>query len=76
MNEGIIGITNMKVDRSAGMPLRIQLDMAAGEEYDTRELAHVHWRELFPGNAIVKCRYCSQYAARKTACVHCGAPVD
>lgn len=32
--------------------------------------------DLAPGKVIVKCKHCGQYAARKTACVHCGAPVD
>lgn len=28
------------------------------------------------GTAVVKCKHCGQWAAIKTACVHCGAPVD
>ena len=31
---------------------------------------------LFPGKVVVKCQHCGQWAARKTACVYCGAPVD
>ncbi len=32
--------------------------------------------DFAPGKVIVKCKHCGQFAARKTACVHCGAPVD
>lgn len=32
--------------------------------------------DMFPGKVIVKCKHCGQFAARKTACGHCGAPVD
>jgi hypothetical protein len=28
-----------------------------------------------PKAAIVKCSYCGQWAAARTACKHCGAPV-
>jgi hypothetical protein len=34
-----------------------------------------NWDDIFPGNAIIKCGHCGQFAARKTACKHCGAPV-
>jgi hypothetical protein len=34
------------------------------------------FEDLFPGKVIVKCRHCGQWAARKTACGYCGAPVD
>jgi hypothetical protein len=38
---------------------------------DLEEFAH-----NIPRRAIIKCQHCGQYAARYTACVHCGAPVD
>ena len=38
---------------------------------DLEELA-----QNFPRSAFIKCQHCGQYAARMTACVHCGAPVD
>ena len=28
-----------------------------------------------PGKVIVKCSHCGQWAAKKTACKYCGAPV-
>ena len=32
--------------------------------------------DLAPGKMIVKCKHCGQFAARKTACGYCGAPVE
>ena len=31
---------------------------------------------FFGGKALIKCQYCGQWAARKTACVHCGGAVE
>jgi rRNA maturation endonuclease Nob1 len=43
---------------------------------NSKELMNLDFDQIIPGKVIVKCVHCGQYAARKTACVHCGAPVD
>lgn len=73
---GIIGVTNMSVEHRVGEAVNVQIGLVAERGYDLRHLMNEEWGDIFPGNVIVKCEHCRQYAARKTACVHCGAPVD
>lgn len=50
---------------------------AWGEEINPNELMNTDMADyVFLDKAIVKCEHCGQWAARKTPCVHCGAPVD
>jgi hypothetical protein len=43
---------------------------------DIPDLQKANWNEIFPGSVIVKCQHCGQWAARKTMCKTCGAPID
>ena len=75
MNNGIIGISNMRVVHGVNEPVRIDVELLAVPGYDPHHLLSEKWDDIFPGSAIVKCAHCGQLAARKTMCKHCGAPV-
>lgn len=74
-NEGIIGVTDLSIHHGVGEPVRIKMELVAHPNYDPHHLLGEEWGEMFPGNAIVKCSHCGQWAARKTSCRHCGAPI-
>lgn len=76
MKNGIIGITNMRIEHGVNEPVRIQLELVAKPGYDPHHLLSEKWEDTFPGNVVVKCSHCGQWAARKTPCKSCGAPVD
>ncbi len=74
--KGIIGITNMSVSHSAGEATKISVDFVAKPNYYPSDFLTTKWDDLFPGNVVVKCGHCGQWAARQTVCKHCGAAVD
>lgn len=76
MKNGIFGITEMSVHHGVGEAVKIQVELVAAPGYDPHHLLSEKWDDMFPGNVIVKCSHCGQYAARKTSCKSCGAPVD
>jgi len=76
MSKGILGVTNIKVEHVLNEPVHIDLELIAYPGYDPHHLLSEEWKELFPGNAVVKCEHCGQWAARKTSCKSCGASVD
>lgn len=74
-NNQVIGITKMTVHHTTDDVTRVAMELAVGADYDTRDLIHQNWQDIFPGNVIVKCVHCGQFSARKTECKYCGAPV-
>lgn len=73
---GLLGISEMQVNHSVDAVTEIQLRLFAYPGYDPTHLLNEDWSDMFPGDAIVKCRYCGQFGARKTACKSCGASID
>jgi hypothetical protein len=52
----------------------LSLEMRVDQDFDLTELFSI--ADNMPRKVIVKCQHCGQYGARKTACPHCGAPID
>jgi len=75
MKKGIFGITEMVVKHGVNDAVRVNIELVAEPGYDPHHLLSEKWDEMFPGQAIVKCSYCGQWAAQKTACKHCGGAV-
>lgn len=72
----IYGLTKLRVEHDVDSISTIELTLACDPKYESHHLLDEKWDDLFPGDAIVKCSHCGQYAARKTSCKYCGAPVD
>ena len=53
-----------------------EISMTVLGRIDTKALFDSDFDDLFPGKVIVKCQHCTQWGARKSACKHCGAPID
>lgn len=75
VKNGILGITGLSIHHGVDEAVKIQMELIAQPGYDPHHLLNEKWDDIFPGNVIVKCSHCGQFAARKTACKHCGAPV-
>lgn len=74
-------VTEMRFDRSQypGSPeTTITLKGYQDESKNFRSLNEFQKNldDAFIGNVIVKCNHCGQWAAIKTSCWACGAPVD
>lgn len=67
----------IRVDSDYGMSKYATLDASILIEMgDGVHEIMEHLRDyLPPGDVIIKCSHCGQWAARKTACHYCGAPV-
>ena len=68
--------TNMDYNDHISQDITLKVD---GMGIDARSIwgGSVNFGEYeYPEKAIVKCGHCGQWAARKTACHKCGAPVD
>lgn len=65
----------MNARHAVGQPVTIELELVAVPGYDPHHFLDEKWQDMFPGAVIVKCAHCGQWAARKTACGSCGAPV-
>jgi len=76
MKEKLHGIRSMVVEKEAGEATHIKIDFIATPGYNPYHFEKEDWANLFPGNVVVKCAYCGQWAARKTACKSCGAAVE
>lgn len=76
MKEKLFGIRSMRVEKTIGDATHIDVEFIATPGYNPYHMEHENWTDLFPGNVVVKCAYCGQWAARKTACKSCGAVVD
>ena len=72
----LLGVTGMQVEHRYDELTRINVELVASPEYNPHHLMYEEWDDIFPGDAIVHCQYCGQWAARKTACAHCGGSVD
>lgn len=73
---GIIGIRNMRVEHAIDAAVKIDLELVAMPGYDPHHLLDENWRDLFPGDAVVKCQSCGQWGARRTVCKHCGDAIS
>jgi hypothetical protein len=65
--------------RSDTVPLKIKGDDAIsidGRMDLSKRAIESLKNQLGYGDAVIKCRHCGQWAAAKTACRCCGAPVD
>jgi len=72
----IFGITSLNISHAVNSLTEIELTLMASPGYNAQELYDKKdWDDVLPGDSIVKFHHCGQFAARKTACVHCGAPV-
>lgn len=76
MERKLFGIRNLTVHHAQDEITTIQAEFVAEPGYNADELYQAKWQDLFPSNVIVKCSHCGQWAARKTECKHCGAPVS
>ena len=76
MKNGIFGIKEMNIHHGTDEAVTIQLELIAHPDYNPHHLLNEEWDNIFPGNVIVKCSHCGQFAARKTACKYCGAPIE
>jgi len=65
-------VTGMEVEVPAGGLMKTHLTLVNTSDgdnlWDLTRIAN-------PGKVIVKCQHCGQWAAKKTACKHCGGPV-
>ena len=65
-------VTDISTGVSAGSMMKTHLTLintSDGDKlWDLTRIAN-------PGKVIVKCQHCGQWAAKKTACKHCGGPV-
>lgn len=75
-DDKILGVTEISVTHDVYNGTRISLELLASPLYDVRHFAFEDWDQIFPGNVIITCQYCGQWAARFTACGKCGAPVE
>jgi len=77
MKPKVYGVTHASASYEPNYLMRIKLELAADPGFDVMPLLKSSdWGDLFPGNVIVKCQHCGQWAARKADCHKCGAPVD
>jgi len=73
----LFGIREMSVHHGVDALTTVDLQLMAEPGYDAQHIYEFRdWDDLFPGNVIVQCAHCSQWAARRTACKHCGAPIS
>jgi len=73
----ILGVKDMRVEFGHDIVPTIELTLVAEPGYDARILYETReWDDLFPGNVIVRCQFCSQWGATKTACKHCGGAIE
>ena len=74
--KNILGVTSLEFRYAADSAPTVMAEFVVGDNFVPYEFTHMEWDEIIPGKAIVKCGYCGQFAARKTACVHCGGAVE
>ena len=77
MNKNLFGVRSMSIEHSMNEATTINLELIARPGYNAQAIYDErNWDDLFPGSVIVRCIHCGQWAARKTACKYCGAPID
>jgi len=77
MKPKIHGVRDITIHHGVNEATTIDIQLVATPGYNAHHLYEEKgWSDLFPGNVIVKCSHCGQWAASKTACVGCGAPVE
>lgn len=72
----IYGVRNMNINSAQGEATLITLELVAHPDYNAHHLKFEKWAEFFPGDVIVKCPYCGQWAVTKTSCKHCGGAIE
>jgi len=55
---------------------RGSLDFITDDPSILKDISINGFTDLFPGNAIVKCKHCGQWGARRCECKKCGAAID
>jgi hypothetical protein len=68
-------IKSVSVNSSCDGKLSTEVNMTLYGYVDHRQLTDIDFNAIAPGPALIKCAYCGQWAAKFTACVHCGAAV-
>lgn len=79
MTPQIYGIRNMNVKTSVGEAAIINLELVGHPYMDgdvINQLRGLDWQMVMPGKVIIKCGHCGQFGAIRTACKHCGAPIN
>lgn len=72
----LFGIRDMQVKFGQEEATTITLELMASPGYNPMHIYEErNWNDKFPGDVIVKCGHCGQWAAVKTSCRYCGAPV-
>ena len=71
----IYGVRDVQISHAFDEVTSIKIELLADPHYNAHHLLTEKWDDLFPGDVILKCAHCGQFAARKTACKYCGAPV-
>ena len=55
---------------------KLHLDFYASTNFDIDTFVNQDWNQSFPGNVLVHCQWCGNWAARQTSCKSCGGRVD
>ena len=70
-------VTSVNVTQNGYMANEYELTLKGYGDMDPSIMLGTQYSHFFPiEKVITKCLHCGQYAARKTSCKYCGAPVD
>ncbi len=73
----IFGVTNLEFRYLPTEVPTVRMELAVEPGFNPKTLYDFRdWDDMFPGDVVVKCQYCHQWGARKTACKHCGGAIE
>ena len=73
----IYGVRKLEFQTAYGEVPTVTMELAVGEGFNPNDLYYFKgWDDYFPGDVVVKCQFCGQWGARKTACGHCGGAIE